>query len=297
VRYYPRRWPGVLVAAGLLFLLATAEAWLVARLAKQTPDLGAFLLGLLAFLIFLLALAVSYLLYCILNLSYEINRNRVLIRWGASERVVPLGQITQIREGVAPRPGRWRGLRWPGYMVGRSETRGERRVPILSFATQPLKRQLVLVTSSLSYGVSPADQRGFLEALAIRRRMGALQSLEQEAHHPELIYWTLWHDPTAWGLALGGAMAVAAQLAYLCWRFPRLPAFLPVHFGAFGQVDRIGGRSELFRLPLIGLLVLLLDALAGLLLHSKERAASYLVLGGALLAQALLGLGLWRLAQ
>jgi hypothetical protein len=287
------------VVATFLVLLVAAETWLVARLARRTPDLSSFFLGLLALLVLVLVLAVSYLLYCVLSLSYEINRNRLLIRWGASECVVPLAQITQIRgEGVTlRRPGRWRGLKWPGYMVGRSERRTEPKLPILSFATQPLERQLLLVTSSLSYGVSPADRRGFLEALTIRRRMGALQKLEQEAHHPALTSWTLWHDPTAWRLALGGATAVAAQLAYLCWRFPRLPAFLPVHLGASGYADRIVGRSELFRLPLIGLLVLALNGVVGLLLHAKQRAASYLVLGGALIAQALLSLALWRLAQ
>jgi hypothetical protein len=48
---------------------------------------------------------------------------------------------------------------------------------------------------------------------------------------------------------------------------------------------------------LIGLILLLVDGALSGMMYSEQRAASYLLLGGALVVQVLLGLGLWRLTR
>jgi|DewCreStandDraft_2_1066082.scaffolds.fasta_scaffold00347_22 hypothetical protein len=58
-------------------------------------------------------------------------------------------------------------------------------------------------------------------------------------------------------LALAGNLALAA---YLKWREPSLPELLPMHFNAYGEVDLIGERWEVFRFPVIGLVVLCANA-------------------------------------
>lgn len=58
-------------------------------------------------------------------------------------------------------------------------------------------------------------------------------------------------------LALAGNLALAG---YLKWREPSLPELLPMHFNAYGEVDLIGERWEVFRFPLIGLVVLCANA-------------------------------------
>jgi len=270
------------------------DIWLALRIAQRTPDLVSFLLGLMGLLTLPLLAALGYGLYGLLNLTYDVNRNRVLIHWAASEQVIPLERITRIVEGSQlPDPVRWRGVKWPGYAIGRGETEGWG--PFLSFATEPLTHQLLLVTPSLSYFISPLDRGGFLAALEVRRQLGALESVVQEAHHAPFLTWPLWRDGTLWWLALAGALANGALFAYLCWRYTSLPLFLPLHFDPLGHPDRIGTRAELFRLPLIGLLALLVNGVLGGVLHPQQRLVGYLLLGGALLVQVLLGMGLWAL--
>jgi len=298
MRFRPRRWPGVVTVAGLFLLLLTVGVWLALKVAGRAPDLVALLCGFLAFLAILLCAALGYSLYGLLTLTYDVNRDRVLIRWAASEQVVPMGRITRIVEGSQMgRPVRWRGLRLPGYMIGRGELGRANTIPFRSFATRALRHQLLLITPSMGYGISPLHREAFLSALALRRQMGTLASLAQEARHPQFLGWSLWRDRTAWGLTAIGALANGAQLVYLCWRYAGLSLFLPLHFDPFGQVDRTGSRAELFRLPLIGLLVLVANGILGAVLHPRHRAASHFLLGGALLVQVLLALGLWRLTQ
>lgn len=294
MHFRPRRWPGTLVGAGLILALLTLDGWLAIQIAQRTPDLLSFLLGMVGLLTLPLLAAISYWLYGLLNLTYHVDRNRVLIRWAASEQIIPLGQIAQVIEGSqVPGLVHWRGVRWPGYAVGRGEAEGWGTV--LSFTTEPLARQLLIVTPSRSYSISPSDQEGFLAALEARRRLGALEVLPQEERRASFLTWSLWCDRIFWWLALAGGLVNSALFAYLCWRYADLPLFLPLHFDPLGQADRIGARAELFRLPLIGLLSLSVNSVLGGLLYRRLRLAMYLLLGGALLTQVLLGVGLWAL--
>jgi hypothetical protein len=296
MRFRPRRWPGVLIGAGLFLLLLAGETWLVSRIVQRTPDLTSLLLGLLGLLPLAGLAAVGYGLYGLLNLVYEMNRNRLLIRWAASEQVIPLHHITCVIDGSqVAGVVRWRGMRLPGYVIGRGRAREGRVGPFLSLATEPLARQILLVTPTLSYAISPADREGFLAALAIRQQMGALQQVAQEERHPRLITWMVGRGRALRWPVLAGILANGALFAYLCWRYSSAPLFLPLHFDAAGRGDRIGPRSELFRLPLIGLLALVVDSALGAALHPRFRVASYILVWGAFLIQGLLGIALWRL--
>jgi hypothetical protein len=62
---------------------------------------------------------------------------------------------------------------------------------------------------------------------------------------------------------------------------------LPLHFNAEGMADRIGNKTELFALPIIGLLILGANLILGLILYRRERAGSYLLWGAAAAVQTL----------
>jgi hypothetical protein len=296
MRFDPRRWPGILVGTVLLITLLAADIWIGLYLARRSPDLISFLVGLAGLLTLPLLALLAYGIYGLISLTYDINRDRLLIRWAAVEHVVPLGHITHVVQGGRLSGSiRWRGMRWPGHVVGRGET--QQWGPLVSFATAPLSRQLLLVTPSRAYGISPAKPQEFLAGLEVRRQMGALRALPEEVRLAPLATWRVWHDRTLWGLALAGALANALLFGYLCWRYASLPSFLPLHFDSLGQVDRIGERSELFRLPVIGLLALAVDATVAVILPSWLRPAGYLLVGGAIVVQALLGVALWALMR
>jgi uncharacterized membrane protein len=79
-----------------------------------------------------------------------------------------------------------------------------------------------------------------------------------------------------------------ALVAYLVLRFDALPDPLPLHFDASGLADRIEAKTGIFGLPLIGFAVLMLNSALGLSAHRRERAATILLMTGALLVQVLL---------
>ncbi len=81
-------------------------------------------------------------------------------------------------------------------------------------------------------------------------------------------------------------------LAYLWLRFDALPDLLPMHFDATGMADRIETKSNIFILPLIGLVVMSMNTVLGVVLHRRERAATLLLMTGAWLVQILLWVAL-----
>lgn len=89
------------------------------------------------------------------------------------------------------------------------------------------------------------------------------------------------------GLAL---LANGALWAYLWLRFDTLPDLLPLHFDSTGLADRIEAKSNIWGIPIIGAIVLVVNAVMGIALHQRERAATLLLLTGALLVQILLWL-------
>jgi lipopolysaccharide export LptBFGC system permease protein LptF len=62
---------------------------------------------------------------------------------------------------------------------------------------------------------------------------------------------------------------------------------MPLHYGTSGSPDRLGPRGEVFLLPLIGLLTLLINGALGSVLYRQDRVGSYLLWGGSILVHLL----------
>lgn len=106
-------------------------------------------------------------------------------------------------------------------------------------------------------------------------------------------------DSLAVGLLVGALVALGAMLLWLAATYNSLPDLLPLHFDAQGNPDRIGDRSELLVLPIIGVGVYLVNGAVGLMLRLRYQMifAPYLLWAGALLVQILLWLALWNLTH
>jgi len=272
------------LVAGLNWLLASRLFG--HDIPNQQISFWSFLLGLLA-LAGLPALAV--LAYQTLNcatLRYRLDRNGITIYGVGTQRTIPIGEVRQIVPGeqIEGAITRRRGLRWPGW------ERGAGRIPgvgvVQFFATRPWPEQLVVLTNGPAFAVSPRTPEAFVKAFEARRELGPNRQLEAGVRRSRWLTWPLWTDRTAWAL-IGAAAAINLGLfGYLSIRFPGLDPQLPLHFSSLGQVDRIGGRMELFALPVIGLFVLGANLTAGLILYKWERAGALLLWGSAVIVQA-----------
>lgn len=201
--------------------------------------------------------------------------------------MIPTPQIERVVLGEELKGQvRFRGVRWPGHWVGYGEVEG--LGPTLFYATVPPRRQVFLVTPGLTYAISPEDRNGFLQALHTRMQMGPTQAVEPSSHGPAFLKWGFWRDRLGLGLILGTLGGNLALFGFLSARFPTLPRLLPLHFDAAGSPDRLGAQGQIFFLPLIGVVVMLVNGGLGGVLYRRERMAAYLLWGGSAVVQVLL---------
>jgi hypothetical protein len=91
-------------------------------------------------------------------------------------------------------------------------------------------------------------------------------------------------------LLLNGAFALVLRQ-----RFETFPELIALHFNPFGEVDLIGSRSDIFKLPLIGGLVWAANALLAVVASPLDRVLARAALGTSVFVAGLLCLGAWRI--
>jgi hypothetical protein len=264
--FKPRRSTGILVGIAIILSLLAFDALLLSYLRQSQVSLVFFIFTLLIVLSLPLLALLSYLVYGLFNLRYRLHRDALTIGWGVSQQIIPLGSIREVvRGGDLGEGTKVKGVSWPGYLVGRGQIEGIGRT--LFYATEPVVGQLLVVTSTRAYGISPADPDGFLDAFEIRQHMGPIKLLSYERRQPDFLSWPIWRDRLAHlllALGLGGNLIL---FAYLCWRYP--------------------SRADIFKLPVIGLVALIVNSSLGVLIHSRQRAGAYLLWGGVIVVQLL----------
>ncbi len=255
-------------------------------------------IGLLTFILALLILAslplmvlIGYQLYGLNRSGYDIDRNAVTIQWGPVRQIVPVESIQRIMLGseVDGKVEYFRGWRWPGLMQGQGFL-PEAELTVFYAATS-VPQQLILVTPAISYAISPVDMAGFIESIKARYELGPTQVVEQSNTHPAFFDWPLWSDRIAHYLLITGAAMCLLLFGLVSVRYPNLPATLPLHYDVLGLPDRIGPASQVFLLPFIGLLALIVNTVLGGLFYRREQVAAYLLWGGTIVVQVLLWIG------
>ena len=277
---------GLSIGIGLMAAIILVDVGLIHLAATRPLSIGTFIIGLAVLVSPGLLGLIGYWLYGLARSGYSLDRNALIIHWGPTEQTIPTGQIERVLMGDEVEGHiQFYGGMWPGHCVGYGEVSGAG--PALFYATVPPRRQIYVVTPGLTYGISPADRDGFLEALHKRLQMGTTQVVEQSSRRPGFLDWPIWQNRAGMALLAVGLLAVLALIGLLCFQFPALPRRVPLHFDAAGNPDRLGLRGQIFILPLIGLLVLLLNGALGWLAYRRERVAAYLLWGGAVLVQVL----------
>jgi hypothetical protein len=253
------------------------------------------ILGLgVALLLLLVVLAlVLYWTIAALRLRYRVDRNGLVIWWGASKLMVPIERIQAVMPGHEIDAHRnealewtaFRGIRWAGLRAGHGRLSDDTLARV--FSTSPLAHNTFVLTSDHAYIVSPRDPDAFIEAWRVRRGLGPTQHWREEEQRARLFDLPIWRDRVAWALIGLSLLTNLALHIYLSFVFDRLPAILSFHFDLMGRVDRIASRTEILRLPQVALLMLLLDLGAGFVIYRRERIAAHLIWGGGLVLQLL----------
>jgi hypothetical protein len=275
--------------AGLITILTImgVDAFLVRGMTRTGLGLNFYFMILLLVLSLPLFVLFLYWYYSLVTLSYYLDRNALIISYGYSRHVVPLGAIRRIIPGTQAVISQvFRGVGWPGYLMG--SMRLEDLGSLLVYSTEPLDRQLVVITDRQCYGISPKDAAHFLEDYAARRALGPIREVEQAVEHASFVASPVWSDRWFWGIIILALVANAVLLGLIVDRYGRLPERIPLHFDARGQLDRIVAKSGFLVVPGIGALALLFNSVFGTLLYRRERLAAYLLVIMTLGVQAVL---------
>lgn len=279
---------GWIMGLGLVVILLAATVMLLVWDATRpvsiwTFGMGVAALGTLGFAIRLIAQ-----LWGLINASYEMDRNAVVIHWGPIHYQIPMASVRAVFSGAEVKALRMRfGLRWPGYYVGFGEDRDVG--PILFYATRPLAQQVVIRTEGMAYAISPHDLAEFLQAFKERLEMGPTQEVEEVSQHPSFLDWDIWRDQVGMITLSGSLLWFALLLGLLCWRYPYLPAEIALRFTPAGEPLLRAPASRIFYFALIGAGVWALNGTLGLVLYRRARIAAYFLWSGLLAVLS----GLW----
>jgi hypothetical protein len=275
-----------------LGLAVEAALVLAARAAGLGP--GSAVLGLIAVGLVPVVAIVAYWVWGLASLRYAVSRDGIVIHWAASRQVVPMASITHVLAG-RPYAAALRGLRWTGHEVGRTVIRDDEdhTHPTLVYATTPPAGQIVVVTPSIAYAISPADRSAFIEDFKRRRRLGPVQHLDQQTEQARWARLGLWHDPLGLSLLGLGILLCALGFAYIAWYYPALPPELALQYRYDPVVNAevpgpLQPLSAIWRLPRIGLALLAGNALLALAIHRRARLGALLLIMGAIFVQAAL---------
>lgn len=102
------------------------------------------------------------------------------------------------------------------------------------------------------------------------------------------------HLPNALLLAVGALMN-AVIWGWLLWQIRPQEQLLFLHYNVLFGVDRIGPWWRVFELPLIGLLVLLVNALIGWYFFEKDKTVGYILNVVTIVAHVYLAVGAYLL--
>ena len=167
VTFRPPRTLGTIIGAAfagwsLLF------AGLTLRIAIGAPaEFKTFLAWLVAGVLLLLAGVFANWTYALSTLSYMVDRETLVIRWGFRRVVIPIDTIQRMIPGRTLDVARISGLNWWGCHVGDGDVKRVGYTIFYSTHTSP-DELLYIVTSEESYALTVQEQAAFAEEIQAR---------------------------------------------------------------------------------------------------------------------------------
>jgi hypothetical protein len=233
------------------------------------------------------------------RMAYALTESALRIDWLGQTTVVPYAAIQGIYTGQRLSGHATPSVpRWPGISVGPARVRGLGRLRF--FATSTDQANLTFIT--VEHGgviISARDPHAFRAALierveAYETRPGR-DALVWQQRPPTSVPWTALADLWLPACLALGVVALLVVVAVITLRFNALPDQIPLRFDASSQPNQIAPKSDLLRLPIIGLVCLVLNAALGALVHTRERLLARLLWLGGAVVQIVLLIGVLRI--
>jgi len=288
MNYQPPRALGLLVGSVLTLWAFAIAALLVNFTISEDFGIASVVAISAAVAAAALASLFGYWTYALATMSYAMDRNGLVIHWGVTRQVIPLGSIERLVPGTSVGVPSVRGVSWLGYHVGRATI--ERIGDVLFYTThQNAEQVLYVMTNERNYAISVDDAAGFARQVQIRQDLGPTARVTHHAQRLGSAAQAFWYDPIGRALVVIALLSTFAMWVLVALRYPDLPPTLELHFPASEDTGLVDVRSKdtILDLPRIATLILAVNLGLGFLLHAWERVAGYVLF----LAAAVIQLG------
>ena len=285
--FRPPRALGVIVG-GAFAAWALLLAGLSLRVAIGAPaEFKTFLAYLVSVVLVLLAGVFANWAYALFTLSYLIDRETLVIRWGFRQVVIPIDTIQRMIPGRTLDEAKIEGLNWWGCHIGHGDVKRVGYTIFYSTHSSP-DELLYIVTTDESYAITVLDQAAFAEEIQARASLGAVEAHLQRSAATGIAAFPFWRDRVAIVAAAASGITCALLAGYIYSQFPGLPSVVQLSFPALGGVVRVGDKSELLRIAYVGAGILALNTVVGIAVHTRERAAGLWLLTSTSMLQVVL---------
>ena len=278
MNYQPPRALGLLVGATFTLWALSIAALLINFASASDFEFSAVLAITGAVAAAALASLFGYWTYALATMNYALDRNGLVIQWGVTRQVVPLGDIERLVPGTSVGIPSVKGVSWLGYHIGRATI--ERIGDVLFYTThQNAEQVLYVMTSERNYAISVEDPAGFARQVQIRQDLGPTARVTHHAQRLGSAAQAFWYDPIGRILVAAALFATFLMWSLVSLRYPDLPAALELHFPAAentGLVD-VRTKDSILQLPQIATLILAINLVVGFFLHAWERVAGYVL--------------------
>ncbi|MEI7924610.1 MAG: PH domain-containing protein [Chloroflexota bacterium] len=297
--YQPPRALGLMVGAVLIAWSIGIAALLVLGMLGQ--PFGLLTLGTSTVIAACLGVAgvFAYWTYSLATLSYSLDRNGLVIRWGILRQVIPLGSIERLVPGTSVGVPQVQGVSWMGYHIGRAEI--ARIGNVLFYSTHQTPEQVLYVmTTERNYAISVPDPAAFARQIQVRQDLGPTAEV---THHVERALSSLQgfgEDRLGWILAAAALGVCALAWLLLALQYGGLPETVHVFFppAEVNPLSDTNPRGILITVPRAATIVLAADLIVGVVMYAWDRTVARLVLGAGIAVQAgflvALQLAIWR---
>jgi len=238
----------------------------------------------------IVGLVFAFWTYACAAMRYDIEQSALVIRWGPIAHRIPASQIRSVARGRGEHQPRVAGIGWMGYHVGRGSVDHHERV--LFYSTHRVPEEIVFIeTPNVTYAVSPLDPARFITALERTRQSAASGTAIPQVEREALAAHPIWSDRVAQYLTLAAVAANVALWGYVLASFPHLSNEITIEFPPIGDITTLEARNEIFKIPATASAMLVANLVAALLFQPRERAATYLLLSGAIFFQVVFWVG------
>jgi hypothetical protein len=273
----PKSSPAGLLGLGAAFLLALAALASGLFAIRQPVGFAMFLGLLVGFVCGALAILVLILTIGYFQMRYRFEATGLAVNWLGRREHIAYDRVDGIFAGQRlGQAMRVRGLNWPGFHIGVGRTR------VMGFVryfvtTGDLNEIALIVTPDVTFALSPADATGFRRELIGRveaSEVGGPVALPADRSQGTAPTSPL-RDVMLAATILASIVLLALTILFVSANWSSLPDPLKMQFSRDATtVLAYGQREDIFRLPGIGVAILIANLGVGLSIYARERSAA-----------------------